>query len=96
MKQISNSVFVAFLNLDHFFQNPTVVRESIFTGAYLGVIPVVREKMTSMWPDVWSHNQVGATVVASLMAGVAATTVTHPFDTIKTRMQANIGVESYR
>lgn len=75
---------------------PTVIREAIFTGAYLGVIPVLKEHMVASRPDLFEKRPHYANVIASVAAGVASTFVTQPFDTIKTRMQANLDVPAYR
>lgn len=72
-------------------QNPTIVREAIFTGAYLGVIPILRERMEKTWPDVFASRPVTSMALASVLAGVGAAVATQPFDTVKTRMQANLG-----
>ncbi|CAI5468138.1 unnamed protein product [Closterium sp. Yama58-4] len=75
--------------------NPAVVREAIFTGAYLGVIPVMTEHMEKAWP-VFAERPVAAMATASVLAGVGAAVLTQPFDTVKTRMQANLADPNFR
>ena len=77
-------------------QNPTIVREAIFTGAYLGVIPILRARMETAWPEVFASRPVTSMAVASVLAGVGASVATQPFDTVKTRMQANLGNPAFR
>lgn len=77
-------------------QAPAVVREAIFTGAYLGVIPLMRENLMQKWPETFAERPVTSNVVASVGAGLGAAILTHPFDTVKTKMQANLGEPTYR
>lgn len=77
-------------------QSPAVVREAIFTGAYLGVIPLMKENLMTKWPETFAERPVTANVVASVGAGLGAAVLTHPFDTVKTKMQANLGEPVYR
>ena len=77
-------------------QNPTIVREAIFTGAYLGVIPIMRARMETTWPEVFASRPVTSMAIASVLAGVGASVATQPFDTVKTRMQANLGNPAFR
>lgn len=68
---------------------PMLVRESIYTAAYLGLMPVLRGALegTGGLPD-------GAPLLISgISAGVIGATASHPADTIKTRMQAFLEVD---
>lgn len=75
---------------------PTIVREAVFTGAYLGVVPVMREQLVASWPETFGEKPVTSMVVSSVTAGIAAAVLTQPFDTVKTRMQANLAEPSLR
>ncbi|CAI5965223.1 unnamed protein product [Closterium sp. NIES-64] len=63
--------------------------------AYLGVIPVMTEHMEKAWP-VFAERPVAAMATASVLAGVGAAVLTQPFDTVKTRMQANLADPNFR
>ncbi|CAM6105283.1 unnamed protein product [Calypogeia fissa] len=73
---------------------PTVVRESIYTATYLGVSPLLQERL--MVGSYLSHKAMLAMFLAALVSGTAAALITQPFDTIKTRMQANLDLPHYR
>ncbi|KAL2653201.1 hypothetical protein R1flu_021329 [Riccia fluitans] len=73
---------------------PTVVREGFFTAAYLGANPVLQEKFHAA--ESLRAQPAMSTVLAAVVSGSTATFVTHPFDTVKTRMQANLGPQEYR
>lgn len=75
-------------------QVPTIVRESIYTATYLGVNPVLQEKM--MEGSYLQHRATLAMFLAAAVSGTAAALITQPFDTIKTRMQANMDSVNYR
>ncbi|KAL3684991.1 hypothetical protein R1sor_003013 [Riccia sorocarpa] len=73
---------------------PTVVREGFFTAAYLGANPMLQEKFHAA--ERFKSQPTMATVLAAVLSGSISTFVTHPFDTVKTRMQANLGPQEYR
>ncbi|CAM6091843.1 unnamed protein product [Calypogeia fissa] len=76
--------------------SPTAVREGIFTACYLGMKPIVQEELM-LWPGHSLENRPNLTsFLAASTSGLLAAVVTHPFDTIKTRMQANLDVPIYR
>lgn len=83
------------------FQTPTAVREGIFTASYLGVKPIIQEELM-IWPGhVLKDNGLKdkptlINFVAAASSGLLSALVTHPFDTIKTRMQANLDISIYR
>jgi len=66
---------------------PAMVREGIYTASYLGLAPVVKEALR----DDYGLTESTAFAGSALFAGLFAGTATHPFDTAKTRMQANLG-----
>jgi len=61
-------------------------REGIFTMGYLGVAPVVQRILTEQ--QGWGTYSAG--FGGAVIAGVFASAVTHPLDTIKTCMQGDI------
>ena len=90
---------------------PAIGRESLFTGGYLGLAPVLRSLLVQFRPDTFAEPASTATaaqpassahadsaargnmlslLVSSLLAGVTAGVLTHPIDTIKTRMQGDL------
>jgi len=73
-----------------------VVREAIFTGAYLGVIPLMRENLMKKWPDTFAERPVTSNVVASVGAGLGAAIVTHPFDTVRDEDAGQPGDPTHR
>ncbi|BBN00156.1 hypothetical protein MPTK1_1g26850 [Marchantia polymorpha subsp. ruderalis] len=73
---------------------PTLVREGFFTAAYLDVNPLLQEKFQAA--ASFKDRQTLATVLAAVVSGSLSTFITHPFDTIKTRMQANLNLQKYR
>lgn len=78
------------------FQSPTAVREGIFTASYLGLKPVIQEDLT-IWPGrSLKDRPTLTTFLAAATSGLLSAVVTHPFDTIKTRMQANLDLPMYR
>ena len=87
---------------------PAIGRESLFTGGYLGLAPVLRSLLVQFQPDTFADRTSTSTsthstqhggnmlslIVSSLMAGVTAGVLTHPIDTIKTRMQGDLSPAS--
>jgi len=69
---------------------PTLYRESGWTMALLGVAPITRNWLkTSSLPLL--QNDATCNLLGSILAGQLSAIVTHPFDTVKTRMQSDIG-----
>jgi hypothetical protein len=60
----------------------TGVREGLFSAAYLGATPMLKEKIQFYGIPEW-----GAQMLAGIISGSLAATFSHPFDTVKTRMQ---------
>lgn len=63
---------------------PTAAREGAFTAGYLGVVPALKEKLKDLGLYDWQ-----AQIGAGITAGTTASVISHPFDTYKTRLQAN-------
>jgi hypothetical protein len=64
------------------------VREALYTAGYLGLAPVVCARMAAMPGRADSH--LTNTIGSSILAGTLAAMVTHPVDTAKTKVQADV------
>ena len=88
---------------------PAIGREALFTGGYLGLAPVLRSLLVQARPHTFAEQSNNTAVartdsggrgnmlsliVSSLLAGVTAGVLTHPIDTIKTRMQGDLSASS--
>jgi hypothetical protein len=62
-------------------------RESVYTAGYLGLGPVLTNKIKQARPDL---GDLTSSVVGSSLAGTFAAGVTHPIDTAKTLMQSDL------
>jgi hypothetical protein len=65
------------------------VREGLWTCGYLSIPPIMRAELTTRFPETFD-SQAKARVPASLLGGLFACYLTHPFDTVKTCMQGDI------
>ncbi len=63
----------------------TMMRDGGFSAGLLGLRPIIKKKLKQH-----SSNEAMLTVGSGVIAGVIAGVVTHPFDTVKTTMQANL------
>ena len=80
---------------------PAIGRESLFTGGYLGLAPVLRTALVKASPQRFAEGTGGSEqgnfaslLLSSIMAGVTAGVLTHPIDTVKTRMQGDLSPTS--
>mmetsp|Transcript_41218 Transcript_41218/g.78731 ORF Transcript_41218/g.78731 Transcript_41218/m.78731 type:complete len:270 (-) Transcript_41218:327-1136(-) len=71
---------------------PTVAREALWVGSYLGLVPVLQDELGKIEPLADSPYTVWALAASS--AGLIGGTLTHPLDSIKTRMQMNLRAEA--
>lgn len=62
---------------------PAMVREAVYAGGYLGLCPVIESHLQTR--QGMRHEY--AAVCAAIIAGVTSSMASHPFDTIKTRIQ---------
>lgn len=72
---------------------PCALREAIYVGGYLGTAPLASAGLQQLAalegrPDT-------ALVLGGMASGAAAAVITQPFDTVKTRMQANLSDPRY-
>lgn len=72
---------------------PTAWREAIYTAGYLGLAPVFSAKI--MQQPGWEDRYLSATLVGSCAAGVLANVASHPIDTAKTIIQADVTGTTY-
>jgi len=63
----------------------TSIREGAFAGAYLGAVPVLKEKMKSS-----GFSETASQVSAGIISGTAAAIISQPFDTYKTQVQSDL------
>jgi hypothetical protein len=70
-----------------------MAREGLYCGAFLGIIPVVREMVQEQFPDL-SADQ--ARLGATFLAGPICSMASHPPDTIKTCLQGDIEGAKYK
>jgi len=73
-----------------------VLREGIYCGGYLGVVPVVRQTITERYPNSFGKTEDRARLCATFLAGPLCSFASHPPDTIKTLLQGDTAGERYR
>lgn len=69
------------------------LREAIYTGGYLGLAPVLCDRLKQMPGRENSH--LGNALIGSCIAGTISALLTHPADTAKTVYQADIAGKTY-
>ena len=67
---------------------PTGIREGVFTTAYLGATPMLKEKVRSLRVNEWVAQGIAGTIV-----GIVVAAISHPFDTFKTQKQGNFSMQ---
>mmetsp|Transcript_30042 Transcript_30042/g.50516 ORF Transcript_30042/g.50516 Transcript_30042/m.50516 type:complete len:282 (-) Transcript_30042:216-1061(-) len=67
---------------------PTAYRESLWAATYLAVTPILQEKLRGV--DALEPYPNATWALGAVSAGLFGAVATHPFDTVKTRMQANL------
>mmetsp|Transcript_62391 Transcript_62391/g.75086 ORF Transcript_62391/g.75086 Transcript_62391/m.75086 type:complete len:281 (+) Transcript_62391:81-923(+) len=70
------------------------VRESIYTSGYLGLAPVVTSHLSKNI-DFFDGKPFAANIMGACIAGITAGTLTHPIDTAKTVIQADLSGKQY-
>ena len=71
---------------------PMLVRESVYTAAYLGLVPVLRAQLDASGA-MEGQPESASLIVSGISAGMIGSFFSHPADTIKTRMQAFLEVD---
>lgn len=75
-----------------------MVRESIYTMGYLGVAPVIQDRLTASqgeWGDYFRENKITTSIASAIMGGSFAAVLTHPVDTAKTCVQSDLEGAKY-
>lgn len=75
--------------------NAMAVREAIYTAGYLGLGPVLTERLAAPGAP-FEGSKYGASIAGACTAGTIAALLTHPVDTAKTMFQADAAGASYR
>ena len=73
---------------------PTAGREAIYTAGYLGLAPVFTARL--MKQKGWEESFFTSAVIGSCAAGVLANLASHPVDTAKTVVQADVTGRVYK
>ena len=75
-----------------------MVRESVYTMGYLGVAPVIQDRLLgsqSSYGDFFRENTITTSIVSAIMGGSFAAVLTHPVDTAKTCVQSDLEGTKY-
>jgi len=65
----------------------TACREGIFCASYIGISPFVKKRLQERRPDL---SDTAALAASSIFAGCLGATLSHPADTLKTRLQGSV------
>jgi hypothetical protein len=65
---------------------PCIIRESLYTGGYLGLAPIVSKHLQ----EKLEINMIQSIIYGSLLTGTMVSLITHPFDTTKTVLQTDL------
>ncbi|CAE8588295.1 unnamed protein product [Polarella glacialis] len=66
------------------------LRESLYCACFLGLMPVIREKVKVQFPDSIGQSDDRARVAAAFIGGPICTIISHPPDTFKSCMQGDV------
>lgn len=61
-------------------------RDGIFTGGYLALSPILQRVIQEQTHVEFLQSDIASTLCSSIFAGVFAAVLSHPLDTLKTRM----------
>ena len=67
------------------------IREGLFTAGYLGITPL----LSRYFQENYNTHENNSKVYASIIAGLIAAPLSHPFDTMKTGMQGDVQRTKY-
>eukprot|EP01063_Lacrimia_lanifica_P024177 TRINITY_DN32139_c0_g1_i1.p1 TRINITY_DN32139_c0_g1~~TRINITY_DN32139_c0_g1_i1.p1 ORF type:complete len:290 (+),score=98.50 TRINITY_DN32139_c0_g1_i1:49-918(+) len=71
------------------------VREGIYTAGYLGLAPVATARLAESGIPLFAENPLLTNIAGACIAGVLAAAATHPADTTKTVVQADLAGTTY-
>jgi hypothetical protein len=71
-------------------QLPTAYREALWAATYLAITPILQEKLRGV--EALEPYPSATWALGAVSAGLLGAVATHPFDTVKTRMQVRIKV----
>ena len=63
---------------------PTIGRESLFCCGFFSGVPLIKQKLVDL-----GHSELVSTFVSGILCGIGTAIISHPFDTIKTVVQAS-------
>lgn len=66
------------------------LREGIYCGGFLGLMPVLRTNIQEMFPDSFGKTEDSARLSAAVLGGPLCSMLSHPPDTFKSCMQGDI------
>eukprot|EP01130_Rhizamoeba_saxonica_P010227 TRINITY_DN418_c0_g1_i2.p1 TRINITY_DN418_c0_g1~~TRINITY_DN418_c0_g1_i2.p1 ORF type:complete len:294 (+),score=46.73 TRINITY_DN418_c0_g1_i2:84-965(+) len=67
----------------------SVIREALYSCGYIALAPIF-SKVLRQHSDYFVHNHLKTAIVSSTIAGIIAAILTHPIDTVKTCIQADM------
>jgi len=65
----------------------TFVREGIFCSSYMAMAPILKSRILAQRPELSDNS---ATMAAAVISGTIGATLSHPADTLKTRLQGSL------
>lgn len=75
-----------------------MVRESIYTMGYLGVAPVIQDRLLTSdgsYGNYFRTNKIATSILSAILGGSFAAVLTHPVDTAKTCVQSDLEGTKY-
>ena len=73
---------------------PCIFRESVYVFGFCTLTPFFEKKLITHIPKYYKEKIVRTSLTASVMSGLIAGSISHPFDTIKTYSQSHIDTNS--
>jgi len=65
----------------------TFVREGIFCSSYMAMAPIMKARIQARYPDLSDNS---ASLTAAVLSGSLGAMLSHPADTLKTRLQGSL------
>ena len=73
---------------------PCIVRESVYVSGFCTLTPFFERKLVNTLPEMYKEKSMKTSLTASIISGLIAGGISHPFDTIKTYSQSHIDTNS--